>query len=244
MPITPPPGVCSCPGLSMQLIVTRQPLPNFPPSSAVLGTNPSQEEEVGVSSAEAFVWRCERPWRVTHTNLVRAAARLKEQADRRWRPAPTYRVGQRVWLSTKDIPIRGGTRKLAPRYVGPFSITHVISPTAVRLRLHSTMGRIHPMFHVSRIKPALTHALSSPPAAPPAAPPPPRVIGGGKTFTVNRLMECCRRERGLQYLVDWEGYGPEHWVWTPARFILDKDLIREFHRRHPVPGLKTPRGTS
>ena len=27
-------------------------------------------------------------------------------------PAPSYpQVGQRVWLSTKDIPIRGGTRK-------------------------------------------------------------------------------------------------------------------------------------
>ena len=105
---------------------------------------------------------------------------MKQQADRRWRPAPTYRVGQRVWLSTKDIPIRGGTRKLAPRYVGPFTITHVISPTAVRLRLPSTMSCIHPTFHISRLKPAVTHALASAPVGPP----PPRVIGGGETFTV------------------------------------------------------------
>ena len=96
---------------------------------------PSQEEEVGVSSAAAFVRRCKQ--RATHINLVRAAARMKEQADRRRRPAPTNWVGQRMWLSTKDIHIRGGTRKLAPRYVGPFTITHVISPTAVRLRLPS-----------------------------------------------------------------------------------------------------------
>ena len=41
---------------------------------------PSQEEEVGVSSAEAFVRRCKRTWRTTRTNLVRAAARMKEQA--------------------------------------------------------------------------------------------------------------------------------------------------------------------
>ena len=27
-----------------------------------------------------------------------------------------------VWLSTKDIPIRGGTRKLVPRILGPFTI--------------------------------------------------------------------------------------------------------------------------
>ena len=63
-----------------------------------------------------------------------------------------------VWLSTKDIPIRGGTRKLAPRYVGPFTVTRVISPTAVRRRLPHTMRRVHPTFHVSRLKPAVTHA--------------------------------------------------------------------------------------
>ena len=129
---------------------------------------PSQEQEVGVSSAEAFVLRCRR------TTLVRAAARMKEQADRRRRPAPTCRVGQRMWLSTKDIPIRGGTKKLTPRYLGPFTVTHVISPTAVHLRLPLTMQRLHPTFHVSRIKPAVTHALCSAPATPP----PPCVIGG------------------------------------------------------------------
>ena len=164
---------------------------------------------------------CKRTWRVTRTNLVKAAARMKKQADKR-RPAPTYRVGPRVWLSTKEIPIRGCTKKLAPRYVGPFSVTHVISPTTVRLRLPSTMRRVHPTFHVSRLKPAVTHALCSASVAPP----PPRVIDGGATFRVNKLMDCRRRGRGLQYLVDWEGYSPEHRAWTPVRFILDKTFIR------------------
>ena len=32
---------------------------------------------------------------------------------------------------------------------------------------------------------------------------------------------------------DWDGYGLEHRAWTPARFILDKDLIRDYHRNEP-----------
>ena len=129
---------------------------------------------------------------------------------------PTESV-RSMWLSTKDIPLRGGTKKLTPGFVGPFSIIRVISPTAVHLRLPATMRQIHPTFHVSRLKPAVTHALC------PDPPPAPCIIDGGETYTVSKLLDSHRR--GLQYLIDWEGYGPEERSWTPARFILDKRLI-------------------
>ena len=155
---------------------------------------PSQEEEVGIPSARASVKHCRRTWRVTCANPIKATHRMKLQADKRRIPTPVYRVGQRVWLSTKDILIRGGTKKLAPRFIGPFTITRIISPTAVRLRLPITMRRVHPTFHISRIKPAVTHALCLTPA--------PHIIEGGETFTVRELMDCRCRGRGLQYLVD------------------------------------------
>ena len=106
-------------------------------------------------------------------------------------------------------------------FVGAFTILKVISPTAVRLRLPSTMRRVHPTFHMSRLKPVVIHPLCPAPEPPPS----PRIIEGGETYTVNRLMDC--RGHGLQYLVDWEGYSPEERSWTPARFILDKSLIRD-----------------
>ena len=205
---------------------------------------PSQEEEVGVPSAQAFVRRCKRTWRVTRANLIKAVARMKQLTDRRRIPAPTYRVGQRAWLSTKDIPIGGDSRKLAPRYIGPFTIPplRVISLMAVHPRLPATMRRVHPTIHVSRIKHVVTHPLC--PA--PEPPPPPHLpvsLTGEKRTRLTEL-DCRRQGCGLQYLVDWEGYSPEQRSWTPAWFIIDKTLIWVYHRTHPMPTVKMPRDAS
>lgn len=37
-------------------------------------------------------------------------------------PAPNYQLGQRVWLSSSDLPLQVESSKLAPSYIGPFEI--------------------------------------------------------------------------------------------------------------------------
>ncbi|KAI3353834.1 hypothetical protein L3Q82_005049 [Scortum barcoo] len=41
---------------------------------------------------------------------------MKIAADRHRRPVPSYTPGQKVWLSTKDLPLHVHTCKLAPRW--------------------------------------------------------------------------------------------------------------------------------
>ena len=189
---------------------------------------PALEEEVGVPCAEALVRRCRRTWERARRVLLRTSKRYKMAADRHRIHAPRYRTGERVWLSTRDLPLRVESRKLAPRFVGPFPVAKVINPVAVKLKLPRTM-KVHPTFHTSKIKQVKESSLI-PPTRPP---PPPRIVDGGPVYTVRRLLAARRRGRGLQYLVDWEGYGPEERSWVPTRDIMDPTLIDDFHKGHP-----------
>uniref|UniRef100_A0A8C6K8C5 Integrase catalytic domain-containing protein n=1 Tax=Nothobranchius furzeri TaxID=105023 RepID=A0A8C6K8C5_NOTFU len=205
----------------------------FSPFQAAYGYQPPlfphQERSASTSGPAAFVRRCRRTWTEYRSRLVRNQERFTSVANRRRSAAPEYKVGDRVWLSSADLPLKGGARKMQPRFIGPFPITKVINPVAVRLELPRAL-RVHPVFHVSKLKPEKLCPLQTPPAVPPA----PRIVDGGPVYSVNKLLASRRVGRGVQYLVDWVGYGPADRQWVPERHILSRDLIDQFHREHPT----------
>ncbi|KAK3535632.1 hypothetical protein QTP70_018440 [Hemibagrus guttatus] len=52
---------------------------------------------------------------------------------------------------------------------------------------------------------------------------------------VNALLNSCCYRLCLQYLIDWEGYGPEEHSWVDTGDILNHLFVQEFHRPAPRP---------
>ena len=81
------------------------------------------------------------------TSLQEAQERMARVANRARRDM-SHEVGDQVWLATKNLPLRLGTRKLAAIWAGPFRVLSCVGPVAYRLGLPEDW-KIHDVFHVS-----------------------------------------------------------------------------------------------
>lgn len=160
--------------------------------------------------------------------LQRAQTDYKEQYDRGRRENPTFKLGEEVWLSTTNLKLSVPSRKLGPKFIGPFPIKRIINPVAMELALPKTY-RIHPVFHVSLLKPVMDSTFPERGELPP----PPVRVDGENEFEVESILNCRKKGRQLQYLIQWKGYPPEDNSWEPAKNLHAPRLIQAFHRDHP-----------
>ncbi|XP_076927479.1 uncharacterized protein LOC143591046 [Bidens hawaiensis] len=93
---------------------------------------------------------------VLRNNLKKAQDRMKNQANTKRREL-SFQVGDQVFLKIQPYRQKSLAKrqceKLSPRFFGPYLVKWVIGPAAYELELPPD-ERIHPVFHVSMLKPA------------------------------------------------------------------------------------------
>ncbi|KAK9395409.1 hypothetical protein NXF25_018770 [Crotalus adamanteus] len=153
---------------------------------------------------------------------VKAEEAVKAQADKKRAEHKPFRVGDWMYFSTKYLRLKIPCKKLGPKYVGPFQVTKVINPVTIRLQLPSFLGRVHPVFHSSLLKPA--HGPSYAKAPGPVV---------GSRYEVQEVLDSRVRRGRVQYLLRWKGYPLTDATWVGEEDINAPRLIRAFHHRCP-----------
>lgn len=107
-----------------------------------------QEAEASVLSVQAYIKRWYRPdtWRAVRSTILKFCEITRRSADRRRIRAPSYICGEKVCLSTRHLPLQSQSHKLAPKFIGPFTIIKVLNLAAVQLCLTHLLHRVHLVF--------------------------------------------------------------------------------------------------
>lgn len=171
-------------------------------------------------------------------NLLRSKVDQAVQANKRRAADFNYEVGQQVYLSTKRR-VREYLKKDEKR-TAKFVVTHD-GPYAILDKddKHSTYTldlpphtNIHPVFHVSELRPCVENDDDLFPARKQSTPPSIVFEDGAEEFFIECILDSRRRGRGHQFLVRWVGFSSEHDEWLPGRELLGTDALQAWLRDH------------
>ncbi|MGH2638194.1 MAG: hypothetical protein ACRDF4_02750, partial [Rhabdochlamydiaceae bacterium] len=209
------------------------------PFSVCYGSNVALPMSLALSSikdcenvmATEFVTRWDADLEKAKSSMKLAQERQAHYANQS-RRSVTYQPGDRVMFTTKNIRTTGG--KLEPRYVGPFTVLSVKSPVNVQLELPSTM-RIHPIVHISKLKPYKPIDEQTFPNRVQLDRPAPVVDDqDGQFYEIEKVIGKRKKRKGkrsmMQYLVQWRGYPADEVTWiSKADFSTGAmSLINEY----------------
>jgi hypothetical protein len=142
-----------------------------------------------------------------------------------------------VFLDASDIQTDRPSKKLSHRRLGPFKVLEQVSSIAYRLELPRSMSRLHPVFNVVKLTPAVDDPIVGRHSEPP---PDPIVVDGEVEYEVEEVLDSRWRYGRIEYLIKWRGFGVEHNSWEPGSHVFSPTLVADFHTRHPE--AVTPQG--
>ena len=161
--------------------------------------------------------------------LAKSKDKMANYYDWRWTPAPVYQPGDKVYLDASNIQTTRPSQKLSHTRLGPFTIVRKVRNGTYQLCLPPSMSRLHPVFNIVKLTPALEDPIQG---QQPQPPPLPKIIDGEEEWVVEEILDSRVVNCKLRYLVKWEGFGIEHNSCEFWDDIHALDLVANFHQKH------------
>ena len=154
---------------------------------------------------------------IAHRNLTTAKAANKQRIE-----GPTFKKGDKVFLSRQNLKTKRPSKKLDNLRVGPFEILEEIGTVNYKLQLPPGM-HIHPVFHKKLLEPA-----------PPDAELATDIELEDDEYEVEEIKDLRKFRGQWKYLVKWRGWPESHNTWEPEGNLTNcKSLVQEYHQKFP-----------
>ena len=168
---------------------------NDPFALALQKPKTAASSETKADGAEEMLRELRITWEDARQVMLRQREQQKKYADQRRRDEQ-YQVGDLVMLRMKDLA--QGRTKLSDRYAGPFRVAEVRdNGVNVRLDLPAAFKRVHPVFHVEKIK-RFTESRQDWPGRPQPERPPPVLVDGTEQYWAKRILDKRVVQREVQ----------------------------------------------
>lgn len=184
------------------------------PFFALMGYNPDfhiRSEDVSISG-EVPAASCR----------VEKLKTLREELEKHWQSAVAsqvkhynakhqpreYKFRDLVLLSTKNLKLKMPSKKLSPRFIGPFRVLQRVGQQAYRLALPKQYSRIHNVFHVSLLEPWNRRGNDTDTMPMPE-------LEEDEEWEVEEIKEEKSIHQTTYFLVKWKDWPSEYNQWVP-----------------------------
>lgn len=167
-----------------------------------------------------------------HEHLKIEMSKAQESAalqfDKHRAPLPEYTIGDKVWLSARNIKMKRPTKKLDHRYLGPYTIIARVSSHAYRLELPKSL-HIHDVFHVQLLEKYIENEIPGRTQVAPS----PIEVEGDLEYEVECILDHRFYRKRRQFLIKWLGYSAEHNSWEPETALENaSEIVDQYKSTH------------
>src|SRR5258707_1331067 len=193
-----------------------------------LGVEPMRTSTI--EAVDAFAQQLDHAQEEAKAALEQVADDMKQYYGQNHQVAPEYKVGDKAWLSLQNYSSNRPMKKLDHKWAGPFTITKVISPAAIKLHLSAREKNIPPIISISSVCPYILDEIVEHPQP---LQPGPITVDNQEEYKVEEILDSRFRWGKLWYLVKLIGWSHSDNMWLPHSGVHAPAVVEEFHLQHP-----------
>jgi hypothetical protein len=159
--------------------------------------------------------------------------KMRRYYDKKKVEGPTFKEGDMVYLSTKNIETKRPSHKLDYKYIGPYKIKKQVKKDVYELDLPPKV-RLHPVYHISYLESAADTIQVKTGNEP-------EEIDGPELYEAEEIRDMKKINGQTMYLIKWKGYSENENTWEPPKHLISaQQLLKNFHQQKKKDRTRNP----